>query len=161
MTRRRGMCVVAVALVAALTLMLVSCSHKQSPAGPQPGVFAGPDGKPAPFREPVRLSSKDGVLEVRLSAHQGTVALDTVSQPVSGFLVFGYELIRGTSSDGSANGDNLYPAPTLRVDPGRAADHPLRQRPVRAHHPGLLRSRVHAGRPAASAVSAAADLRLR
>jgi FtsP/CotA-like multicopper oxidase with cupredoxin domain len=119
MSRRRGISVIAIVLVASLALMLVSCSHKRSPQGPQPGVFAGPDGTAAPFREPVRLSSKDGVLEVRLSAHQGTVALDTVSQPVSGFLVFGYELIRGTSSDGSVNGDNLYPAPTLRVDPGQ------------------------------------------
>ena len=66
----------------------------------------------------MRLSSKDGVLEVRLSAHQGTVNLDTVKQPVSNFLVFSYELIKGTSSDGSTKGDNNYPAPTLRVDPG-------------------------------------------
>ena len=79
------------------------------------GVNAGPDGKPAPFREPVRLSSKDGVLEVRLSAHQGTVNLDTVKEPVTNFLVFGYDLIKGTSSDGSTKGDNLYPAP----DPAR------------------------------------------
>ena len=119
MTRRRGMCVTAAMLVVTLVAMLVSCSHKQSPAGPLPGVFAGPDGRPAPFREPVRLSSKDGVLEVRLSAHQGTVALDTVKQPVSDFLVFGYELMKGTRSDGSTKGDNLYPAPTLRVDPGQ------------------------------------------
>ena len=121
MTRRRAISVIAVGLVASLVLMLVSCSsHKpESPAGPQPGVFAGPDGKPAPFREPVKLSSKDGVLEVRLSAHQGTVALDTVKQPTTNFLVFGYELIKGTSSDGSTKGDNLYPAPTLRVDPGQ------------------------------------------
>ena len=55
---------------------------------------------------------------MRLSAHQGTVNLDTVKEPVTNFLVFGYELIKGTSSDGSTKGDNLYPAPTLRVDPG-------------------------------------------
>ena len=111
----------AIGLVVALTLMLGSCSSDkpESPPGPQAGVFAGPDGKPAPYREPVKLSSKDGVLEVRLSAHQGTVALDTVKQPVTNFLVFGYELIKGTSSDGSTKGDNLYPAPTLRVDPGQ------------------------------------------
>ena len=66
----------------------------------------------------MRLSSKDGVLEVRLSAHQGTVNLDTVKEPVTNFLVFGFDLIKGTSSDGSIKGDNLYPAPTLRVDPG-------------------------------------------
>ena len=107
---------VAVAMVA----MLTSCtsSSKEAAVAP-PGVNAGPDGKPAPFREPVRLSSKDGVLEVRLSAHQGTVNLDTVKEPVDNFLVFGYDLIKGTSSDGSTKGDNVYPAPTLHVDPGQ------------------------------------------
>ena len=58
------------------------------------------------------------MLEVRLSAHQGTVNLDTVKEPVTNFLVFGYELMKGTSSDGSTKADNNYPAPTLRVDPG-------------------------------------------
>ena len=33
-------------------------------------------------------------------------------------LVFAYELIRGTASDGQTSGDNLYPAPTLQVFPG-------------------------------------------
>ncbi len=107
---------IAVVLAAATT----SCvSHPNEAVIPQPGVNAGPDGKPAPFREPIRLSSKDGVLEVRLSAHQGTVNLDTVKEPVTNFLVFGFDLIKGTSSDGSTKGDNLYPAPTLRVDPGQ------------------------------------------
>ena len=75
-------------------------------------------GGPAAFREPVRLSSKDGVLEVRLSAHQGSVDLDTVSQPVSNFLVFGYTPIKGSSSDGSTAGDNLYPARPCGSTPG-------------------------------------------
>jgi FtsP/CotA-like multicopper oxidase with cupredoxin domain len=111
--------VLAVAVTVAMAATLTSCTSQPQEAATQPpGVNAGPDGKPAPFREPVRLSSKDGVLEVRLSAHQGTVNLDTVKEPVSNFLVFGYDLIKGTSSDGSAKGDNLYPAPTLRVDPG-------------------------------------------
>jgi FtsP/CotA-like multicopper oxidase with cupredoxin domain len=112
---------VAVALVASMTLMMTACSsHESKPsAAANVGGNAGPDGKPVPYKEPVRLSSKDGVLEVRLSAHQGTVNLDTVKQPVSNFLVFGYELIKGTSSDGSTKGDNSYPAPTLRVDPGQ------------------------------------------
>ena len=101
-----------------MTAMMTACSTQKTAPAPQAGVNAGPDGKPAPFREPVRLSSKDGVLEVRLSAHQGTVNLDTVKEPVTNFLVFGYDLIKGTSSDGSTKGDNLYPAPTLRVDPG-------------------------------------------
>lgn len=106
-------------VVVAMALLSTSCATEQKiSTNPAPGANAGPDGKPAPFREPVRLSSKDGVLEVRLSAHQGTVNLDTVKQPVTNFLVFGFDLIKGTSSDGSVKGDNLYPAPTLRVDPG-------------------------------------------
>ena len=76
---------------------------------------------PAPraeLREPVTLRSKDGVLEVRLTARQGEVKLDTVAKPVKNFLLLDYELIRGTASDGSKSGKNLYPAPTLQVFPG-------------------------------------------
>lgn len=108
-------------MTVAIIAMMTGCTSDKSTStstNPEPGVNAGPDGKPAPFREPVRLSSKDGVLEVRLSAHPGTVNLDTVKEPVTNFLVFGFDLIKGTSSDGSTNGDNIYPAPTLRVDPG-------------------------------------------
>jgi FtsP/CotA-like multicopper oxidase with cupredoxin domain len=119
-TLRRLRSMLVLVVVAAMTAMTISCtSHQKEAEHAPPGVNAGPDGKPAPFREPVRLSSKDGVLEVRLSAHQGTVNLDTVKEPVTNFLVFGYDLIKGTSSDGSTKGDNLYPAPTLRVDPGQ------------------------------------------
>src|SRR6516225_1695516 len=112
--------IIALLLTASLALMAVSCAehHQQSLPVPAPGGNAGRNGHPVPYREPVKLSSKDGVLEVRLSAHQGTVNLDTVSQPVSNFLVFGYQVIKGTSSDGSTSGDNSYPAPTLRVNPG-------------------------------------------
>ena len=67
------------------------------------------------FGEPVVLASKDGVLEVRLTAHQGEARLDTVAVPVKNFLVFTYEVIRGTASNGQMSGDNLYPAPTLQV----------------------------------------------
>ncbi|MBO0681341.1 multicopper oxidase domain-containing protein [Mycolicibacterium sp. S2-37] len=118
MYRRRSKPTAALAylVVAAMVMAMTSCaSHEPAP---QIGVNAGPDGTPAAYREPVKLSSEDGVLEVRLSAHQGTVDLDTVKEPVSNFMVFGYELVRGTSSDGSTKGDNTYPAPTLRVDPG-------------------------------------------
>jgi FtsP/CotA-like multicopper oxidase with cupredoxin domain len=111
--------ILALLVAVAMAAMLTSCtSQPKEAAVAPPGVNAGPDGKPAPFREQVRLSSKDGVLEVRLSAHQGTVNLDTVKEPVTNFLVFGYDLIKGTASDGSTKGDNLYPGPTLRVDPG-------------------------------------------
>src|SRR6201982_1222079 len=70
------------------------------------------------FREPVVLTSKDGVLEVRLTASQGQATLDTVATPVQNFLLFDYEVIRGTASNGQKSGGNLYPAPTLRVFPG-------------------------------------------
>ncbi|HYR67146.1 MAG TPA: multicopper oxidase domain-containing protein [Reyranella sp.] len=70
------------------------------------------------FREPVTLASKAGILEVRLTARQGQATLDTVAKPVKNFLLFGYELIRGTASDGKMSGDNMYPAPTLQVFPG-------------------------------------------
>ena len=72
----------------------------------------------ADFREPVTLASRDGVLEVRLTARQGQATLDTVSRPVENFLLFSYELIRGAASDGSRSGSNIYPAPTLQVFPG-------------------------------------------
>ena len=70
------------------------------------------------FAEPVTLSSKDGVLEVRLTVKQDEARLDTVAVPVKNFLLFAYELIRGTASNGKASGDGLYPGPTLQVLPG-------------------------------------------
>ncbi|HEY2530965.1 MAG TPA: multicopper oxidase domain-containing protein, partial [Xanthobacteraceae bacterium] len=76
-----------------------------------------PATRPA-FREPVVLTSKDGVLEIRLTARQGQATLDTVATPVRNFLLFDYEVIRGTASNGQKSGGNLYPAPTLRVFPG-------------------------------------------
>src|SRR5215472_617648 len=65
------------------------------------------------------LTSKEGVLEVRLTARQGQAALDTVATPVQNFLLFDYEVIRGAASDGQRSGGNLYPAPTLHVFPGK------------------------------------------
>ena len=70
------------------------------------------------FSEPVMLTSKDGVLEVTLTAHQGHARLDTVATPVQNFLVFAYHVVRGTSSNGQMSGDNLYPPPTLQAFPG-------------------------------------------
>ena len=77
-----------------------------------------PVGAQTEFHEPVTLASKDGVLEVRLTARQGQAALDTVAKPVDNFLLFDYALIRGMASDGRKSGGNLYPAPTLQVFPG-------------------------------------------
>ncbi|WP_327101291.1 multicopper oxidase domain-containing protein [Nocardia vinacea] len=115
-THRRRPIVTIVAVAASITLLIAACTSDRSTTSG--GGNTGPHAAPVAYREPVELTSKDGVLEVRLSAHQGTVALDTVSKPASNFLVFGYELIRGTASDGSVKGDNGYPAPTLHVDPG-------------------------------------------
>src|ERR1700724_1217005 len=70
------------------------------------------------IREPVVLMSKEGVLEVRLTARQDQARLDTVAAPVQNFLLFDYEVIRGTASDGQRSGGNRYPAPTLQVFPG-------------------------------------------
>jgi FtsP/CotA-like multicopper oxidase with cupredoxin domain len=38
-------------------------------------------------------------------------------RPVQNFLVFAYQVARGTASNGEMSGDNLYPAPTLQVFP--------------------------------------------
>jgi len=70
------------------------------------------------YKEPVALMSKDGVLEVRLTARQAEATLDTVAKPVKGFLLFDYEVLRGTASNGQNTGKNLYPGPTLQVFPG-------------------------------------------
>jgi len=72
----------------------------------------------ADFREPVTLASKDGVLEVRLTARQAAATLDTVAKPVENFLLFDYELVRGTASNGQNSRKANYPAPTLQVSPG-------------------------------------------
>ena len=48
------------------------------------------------------LTSKEGVLEVRLTARQGEATLDTVATPVQSFLLFDYEVIRGTASNGQS-----------------------------------------------------------
>src|SRR5947209_11541666 len=87
------------------------------------GFAQGSESNPNPairseFLEPVTLTSKDGLLEVRLTARQGQARLDTVAMPVQNLLLFDYELIHGTASDGRSSGGNLYPAPTLQVFPG-------------------------------------------
>ena len=70
------------------------------------------------FKEPVVLASKEGVLEIRLTARQEEATLDTVAKPVKNFLLFDYEIIRGSASNGQKSGSKNYPAPTLQVYPG-------------------------------------------
>lgn len=71
-----------------------------------------------PYREPVVLRSAGGVLEVVLTAREGAAPLDTTTAPARNALLFGYEVIRGTASNGERSGTDLYPAPTLNVFPG-------------------------------------------
>jgi len=73
----------------------------------------------APFyREPVKLSSEHGILEVRLTARESQAKLNTVARPVTGMLLYDWQLVRGSSSDGTTSGEHAYPAPTLAVQPG-------------------------------------------
>jgi FtsP/CotA-like multicopper oxidase with cupredoxin domain len=110
------------------------------------------------FREPVVLTSKEGVLEIRLTARQGQATLDTVATPVQNFLLFDYEVIRGTASNGQRSGGNLYPAPTLRVFPGETLIVHFENELTGLNYPGLLHSSVHAQGSAYPALPGADDL---
>ena len=94
------------------------CGWPAAPVSAQDAASKANPPVSAEFREPVTLASKDGVLEVRLTARQGAARLDTVAAPVKNFLLFDYQVIRGTASDGQMSGGSLYPAPTLQVFPG-------------------------------------------
>ncbi|MDI4664299.1 multicopper oxidase domain-containing protein [Xanthobacter autotrophicus] len=93
--------------------LLVACV-----TGSAGGALAQAPWSASDYREPVTLASKDGVLEVTLTAHQGAARLDTASGPVGNALVFGYSLVRGTATNGPASATDAYPAPTLQVFPG-------------------------------------------
>src|SRR6185312_982167 len=82
------------------------------------GTAADPPMGGRPFKEPVILSSKDGILEVTLIPRQDTARLDTVAKPVKNMLLFDYTLQHGTASDGKMSGNHMYPGPTLHVEPG-------------------------------------------
>lgn len=73
----------------------------------------------ATYREPVVLSSQGGVLEIELTARPGEGKLDTVDLPVKNMLLFSYKVVKGQASNGQMSGENLYPAPTLNVQPGQ------------------------------------------
>ena len=111
-----SLCALVVSIVTGV-LALAAASHAP-PAQAQDAIAKFDPAVRPEYREPVTLASKDGVLEVTLTAHQGHATLDTVAKPVENMLVFGYVVIRGTASDGQRSGDNLYPAPTLQVFPG-------------------------------------------
>jgi FtsP/CotA-like multicopper oxidase with cupredoxin domain len=110
-------------LVLALSATLVALglpAGAASAAGPAVGPAASP-GVPSggqPYREPVVLRSAGGVLEVILTAHEGAAPFDTTAAPAENALLFGYEILQGTASNGQTSGTDLYPAPTLNVFPG-------------------------------------------
>ena len=83
----------------------------------KPTTYKPPPTLCAPYREPVILKSQNGVLEVILYVRQGQASLNTVHDEVDNFLVFDWELVKGTSSDGQTSGKNMFPAPTLNVYP--------------------------------------------
>lgn len=97
---------------------LLANASVATPAMAATSAPAAPVGGGQAYREPVVLSPTNGVLEVTLTAHQGKAFIDTASGPVTNMLVFGYEVQRGTSSNGIPTARNVYPAPTLQVDPG-------------------------------------------
>ena len=105
-------------LTACALAVLVTLEYPSATAWAQTGEGKADPTKRPRFREPITLTSKDGVLEVRLTARQGSATLDTVATPVQNFLLFDYELIRGGASDGKRSGGDLYPAPTMQVFPG-------------------------------------------
>ncbi len=72
-----------------------------------------------PYAEPVVLAPSDGVLEVTLTARQGRATIDTAAGPVRNALLFGYSVQKGTASNGVMKAIDLYPGPTLQVNPGQ------------------------------------------
>ena len=98
-------------------IVAASCTSESS----QPAATTQPPrpaAGPGAFAEPVELTAAGGVLEVTLRAHQSAVSLDTVATPLQDALVFGFDVLKGTSSTGQRHADATYPAPTLHVDPG-------------------------------------------
>ena len=110
LTKRAAFIIGLVVLIAAGGSALRGRAQGQSQT---PNLGARPN-----FNEPVVLKSTDGVLDVTLTAHQGTARLNTVATPVKDFIVLGYTVNRGTASNGRMSDDNLYPSPTLQVYPG-------------------------------------------
>ncbi len=149
-------CLRALVLVA-VAFFLVPAWHASSSSAQDAAAKFDPAVRPE-LREPMVLSSKDGVLEVRLTAKQGEARLDTVAKPVDGFLLFAYELIRGTASNGETKGENLYPVADAAGESRRDADRPSRQRHVGPDHQGLHGSELHGGRQGGAALSRGAHL---
>jgi hypothetical protein len=122
------------------------------------------------FREPIVLTSKDGVLEVRLTARQrrrprssayrkarpGDARHGSDARPE-----FSSVRLRGHPWHGVQRTEVRRQPLSSAHAPGisrRTADRPFRKRPHRPDHPGLLRSAVHAQGSAGSSLPGADDL---
>ncbi|MDO8732419.1 MAG: multicopper oxidase domain-containing protein [Actinomycetota bacterium] len=81
--------------------------------------FTASSASARPYAEPVVLSPSNGVLEVTLTARQGRATIDTAAGPVRNALLFGYSVQQGNASNGAMNAVDLYPGPTLQVNPGQ------------------------------------------
>ena len=118
---------------------------------------ANPPGS-AEFREPVTLASKDGVLEVRLTARQGAARLDTVATPVKNFLLFDYQVDPRHAIRWADVGRQPLSGADLAGFSGRDADRPPGKRPVGPDNSGLLQSAIHAEGRDGSDLPGATDL---
>lgn len=106
------------ALPVLISLALLALGGVAAPASPVAAASGAVPSGGQPYREPVVLRSSGGVLEVILTAREGEAPFDTTAAPAENALLFGYEIIRGTASNGETSGTDLYPAPTLNVYPG-------------------------------------------
>src|SRR5262249_45105175 len=109
------------------------------------------------FREPIVLTSTDGVLEVRLTARQGQATLDTVATPVQNFLL----RLRGHPRHGIQRAEvgrqSLSSAHSAGIS-RRKADRPFRKQPDWPDHPRLLHSAIHGQGSACPPLPGADDL---
>ncbi len=113
---RVGAVVTAWLLIVGVTVGIASTASSPGAALP----FAAPGGSgQQPYTEPVVLSPTNGILEVTLTARQGRAIIDTAAGPVRNALLFGYSVQQGSASNGEQKAIDLYPGPTLQVNPGQ------------------------------------------
>lgn len=111
MSGRRSAYASVLALFTGAVVLLAGCGRDyaatEAPACPVSESTGGAQS----YAEPVILSSRNGVLDVEITAQQGVACLDTVGRPVTNFLTFDYSVRQGTSSNGQLTGTAQYPDP--------------------------------------------------
>lgn len=100
------------AMVACLLLAATSLAKIHGSNQPRNAITLNPE-----FREPVALKSRDGILEVSLTAAQSSATFNTAAKPIEGMLLYSWSLLQG-ETDGASSGRNQYPGPTLVAQPG-------------------------------------------